>query len=52
VTLASKREKPKEMSTLTATFNYNLEAKDLILLIDKILAVRIFTKSRFRIGHF
>jgi hypothetical protein len=29
-----------------------LEARDLIQLIERILAVKIFAQSRFRIGHF
>lgn len=38
--------------TITATFNYNLTANDLIQLVERIQAVKIFAQSGFRIGHF
>jgi hypothetical protein len=52
VTLATVRERPVEPPTVTATFNYNVEARDLMQLIEKMLAVKIFAQSRLRIGHF
>lgn len=41
-----------EAATLTATFNYNLDAPDLLALINNLLSVKLFSQSRFRLAHF
>ena len=37
---------------MSVTFNYNLEAKDLIKLIESIITQKIYAKSTFKLGHF
>lgn len=40
----------EEKKSLTVTFNYDLKASDLIMLVTKLMEVKMF--KRFRIGHF
>ena len=39
-----------QKQSVTVTFNYDLRAGDLILLVGKLMEVKMF--KRFRIGHF
>lgn len=38
--------------TLTVTFNYDIPAADLLLLVEKLLSVRILGTGRCEVGHF
>lgn len=48
--IISKISKDKEKQSMAITFNYNLDAKDLILFMSKLIEIKIF--EDVQLGHF